>query len=171
MPAEASPRAHGERMADYVSAEDRQALPSIVAEVERRLADVPRGQSHGDFWSENFLVRDGRLDTVLPPVMKDAPQAVGTQLRGASIRVTDSLYWIALSNNQADQNSNLELLGGRQVRLALSPGDAVAARIEQVATGRHERRQFARDQAQAAHRRRHLRLFQPSAAELEQHGR
>jgi aminoglycoside phosphotransferase (APT) family kinase protein len=26
---------------------------------------VPRGQSHGDFWSENFLVRDGRLDTVL----------------------------------------------------------------------------------------------------------
>jgi hypothetical protein len=56
----------------------------------------------------------GRLDTVLPPVMKDAPQAVGTQLRGASIRVTDSLYWIALSNNQADQNSNLELLGGQQ---------------------------------------------------------
>ena len=65
MPAEASPRAHGERMADYVSAEDRKALPSIVAEVERRLADVPRGQSHGDYWSENFLVRDGRLDTVL----------------------------------------------------------------------------------------------------------
>jgi hypothetical protein len=65
MPAEASPKAHGERMADYVSAEDRKALPSIVAEVERRLADVPRGQSHGDYWSENFLVRDGRLDTVL----------------------------------------------------------------------------------------------------------
>ena len=65
MPAEASPRAQGERMADYVSAEDRQALPSIVAEVERRLADVPRGQSHGDYWSENFLVRDGQLDTVL----------------------------------------------------------------------------------------------------------
>lgn len=56
----------------------------------------------------------GRLDTVLPPVMKDAPQAVGTQLRGASIRVTDSLYWIALSNDAADQTSNLELLGGQQ---------------------------------------------------------
>jgi len=27
----------------------------------------------------------------------------------------------------------LELLGGRQVRLALSPGDAVAARVEQIA--------------------------------------
>ncbi|MBN1529704.1 MAG: phosphotransferase [Thermoleophilaceae bacterium] len=65
MAAERGPAAHGERMADYVSAEDRQALPSIVAEVERRLADVPRGQSHGDFWSENFLVRNGRLDTVL----------------------------------------------------------------------------------------------------------
>jgi DNA polymerase-3 subunit epsilon len=26
----------------------------------------------------------------------------------------------------------LELLGGRQVRLALSPGDAVAARVEQI---------------------------------------
>ncbi len=65
MPAELGIADFGERMADYVSADDRQALPSIVAEVERRLADVPRGQSHGDFWSENFLVVDGRLDTVL----------------------------------------------------------------------------------------------------------
>jgi Phosphotransferase enzyme family len=65
MPAAGSIASLGERIADYVSAEDRQALPSIVAEVERRLGDVPRGQSHGDFWSENFLVRDGRLDTVL----------------------------------------------------------------------------------------------------------
>ena len=65
MPAELGIADFGERMADYVSADDRQALPSIVAEVERRLADVPRGQSHGDFWSENFLVVDGKLDTVL----------------------------------------------------------------------------------------------------------
>jgi hypothetical protein len=65
MPSDPSLAAFGERMADYVSAEDRQALPSIVAGVEERLAGVRHGQSHGDFWSENFLVREGRLETVL----------------------------------------------------------------------------------------------------------
>ena len=59
MPAELGIADFGKRMADYVSADDRQALPSIVAEVERRLADAPRGQSHGDFWSENFLGSTG----------------------------------------------------------------------------------------------------------------
>ena len=52
-------------MLEYVRPEERDAIPSIVANLERRLAAVPRGQSHGDFWAENFMVRDGRLDTVL----------------------------------------------------------------------------------------------------------
>ena len=46
--------AQGERMLEYVGAEEREALPSIVAKLERRLADVPRGQSHGDFWSREL---------------------------------------------------------------------------------------------------------------------
>ena len=45
------------------------------------------------------------------------------------------------------------------------------ARIEQVAAGRHERRQLARQQAQAAHRCRHPRLFEPAAGEFEQRRR
>ena len=65
MPLEESFAAQGERMLEYVRPEERDAIPSIVANLERRLAAVPRGQSHGDFWAENFMVRDGRLDTVL----------------------------------------------------------------------------------------------------------
>jgi hypothetical protein len=65
MPVAESFMAQGERMLEYVDADERRALPSILARLEERLADVPRGQSHGDFWSENFLVRDGRLATVL----------------------------------------------------------------------------------------------------------
>ena len=55
----------GERMMEYVGEQEREALPSILARLEERLAGVPRGQSHGDFWAENFLVREGRLATVL----------------------------------------------------------------------------------------------------------
>ncbi|HEU0023647.1 MAG TPA: phosphotransferase [Thermoleophilaceae bacterium] len=53
------------RMHEYLDATETEQLDSIVAELERRLGRVPRGQSHGDFWSENLLVRDGRLATVL----------------------------------------------------------------------------------------------------------
>ena len=65
MPVGESFAVQGERMLEYVHADEREALPSILATLEQRLAAVPRGQSHGDFWSENFLVREGRLATVL----------------------------------------------------------------------------------------------------------
>ena len=65
MPVAESFQVQGRRMMEYVGAEEREALESILANLERRLADVPRGQSHGDFWAENFLIRDGRLHTVL----------------------------------------------------------------------------------------------------------
>ena len=45
------------------------------------------------------------------------------------------------------------------------------ALVEQVATGRHERRQFARHQPQRQHRAGQLQLFQPPARQLEQHAR
>jgi hypothetical protein len=44
-------------------------------------------------------------------------------------------------------------------------------RIEQVAAGRHERRQFAREQAQRDHRLRDRHALQPVAGEFEQHRR
>ncbi len=65
MPVAESFQVQGRRMMEYVGADEAEALESILANLERRLADVPRGQSHGDFWAENFLIRDGRLHTVL----------------------------------------------------------------------------------------------------------
>jgi hypothetical protein len=53
------------RMHDYLDAGRRAALPGIVERLDARLAHVPRGFGHGDFWSENLLVRDGRVASVL----------------------------------------------------------------------------------------------------------
>jgi len=53
------------RMLEYLDTAEREQLAAVVEGLERRLGDLPRGQSHGDFWSENLLVRDGRLATVL----------------------------------------------------------------------------------------------------------
>jgi glycosyltransferase involved in cell wall biosynthesis len=41
------------------------AVRRIAERVGERLADVPLGFAHGDFWNENLLVRGGRLSTVL----------------------------------------------------------------------------------------------------------
>jgi aminoglycoside phosphotransferase (APT) family kinase protein len=36
-------------------------LAALAERIESELADVPRGFSHGDFWTGNLLVRDGKL--------------------------------------------------------------------------------------------------------------
>jgi hypothetical protein len=65
IPAERTFGEQAERMHGYLDADERAALTPIVQALERRLEGVPRGQSHGDFWRENLLVRGGRLATVL----------------------------------------------------------------------------------------------------------
>jgi hypothetical protein len=65
LPAEIGPAEWARRMGEYVDDAERSRLDSIAATLERRLDGVPRGQSHGDYWSENMLVEGGVIATVL----------------------------------------------------------------------------------------------------------
>jgi len=65
VPEERSFAQQAARMDGYIDSGERSAMESVVSNLERRLAGVPRGQGHGDFWGQNLLVERGRLATVL----------------------------------------------------------------------------------------------------------
>lgn len=53
-------------IADFVDGRgDRQWLTELGCRLDERLAEMPRGWEHGDFWVENILVESGRLASVL----------------------------------------------------------------------------------------------------------
>lgn len=54
-----------EALEQHVDERGRRTLARLEAELERRLADVPRGWAHGDFWPANLLVDGDRLLAVL----------------------------------------------------------------------------------------------------------
>ncbi len=65
VPEERSFAEQAARMDGYIDSGERSAMESVVRNLEQRLAGVPRGQGHGDFWGQNLLVERGRLATVL----------------------------------------------------------------------------------------------------------
>ena len=52
-------------VAAHATPEGRATLERLGGELPERLAAVPRGWGHGDFWRANVLARDGRLAWVL----------------------------------------------------------------------------------------------------------
>jgi aminoglycoside phosphotransferase (APT) family kinase protein len=68
-PAEdADPLARLERHAEALAAAapaQAGALPGLLEVVRTRLAGLPAGWQHGDFWNENLMAADGRLAAVL----------------------------------------------------------------------------------------------------------
>jgi aminoglycoside phosphotransferase (APT) family kinase protein len=52
-------------LTQYVDERGRHTLARLEPELECRLADVPRGWAHGDFWPANLLVDGNRLLAVL----------------------------------------------------------------------------------------------------------
>jgi hypothetical protein len=57
--------AHAGLLARYAGPEAAARLKALPAQLESRLAGLPLGWVHGDFWSGNMMVRDGRLDGVI----------------------------------------------------------------------------------------------------------
>ena len=55
----------------------------------------------------------GSIANVPGLIMKQTEAAQGNALLGASAKVSDNLFWIALSATEADQKQNLELLKTR----------------------------------------------------------
>jgi hypothetical protein len=60
-----SPSADAEAIARALAGDRTQALRRLGSQVEQTLADVPRIFAHGDFWSRNLLIEDGRLSGVV----------------------------------------------------------------------------------------------------------
>jgi hypothetical protein len=60
-----SPSGDAEAIARALAGERTQALRRLGSQVEQTLAAVPRIFVHGDFWSRNLLVEDGRLSGVV----------------------------------------------------------------------------------------------------------
>ncbi len=65
VPEERSFAQQAARMHGYIDSGERAAMESVASTLERRLAGVPRGLGHGDFWGQNLLVERGKLVTVL----------------------------------------------------------------------------------------------------------
>ena len=78
----------------------------------------------------------GGVKNVPGVIMKESEQSRGEALRGAAARVSSGLFWIALSENDADKENNLRLLrdrdwidipilyeSGRRAILTLRKGD------------------------------------------------
>ena len=52
-------------MASASNPEDAPAVRELGSDLEERLAGIPRGFAHGDFWAGNLLVEGGRLAGVV----------------------------------------------------------------------------------------------------------
>ncbi|HKH16906.1 MAG TPA: hypothetical protein VKA57_05220 [Solirubrobacteraceae bacterium] len=66
-PAASLPGAHNDAAAvqPHLAGRERATLERVTRRLGERLAHVARGWCHGDFWTANLLVRDGRLAWVL----------------------------------------------------------------------------------------------------------
>ncbi len=60
-----SPSGDAEAIARALPGDRAQALRRLGSQVEQTLAEVPRIFAHGDFWSRNLLIEDGRLSGVV----------------------------------------------------------------------------------------------------------
>ena len=64
-PPQSSPAADAEVVASASNPEDAPAVRELGSDLEERLAGIPRGFAHGDFWAGNLLVEGGRLAGVV----------------------------------------------------------------------------------------------------------
>lgn len=60
-PSHSSPAADAQVVASACGPEEAHAVQALGSDVEGRLAAIPRGFAHGDFWAGNLLVEAGRL--------------------------------------------------------------------------------------------------------------
>jgi aminoglycoside phosphotransferase (APT) family kinase protein len=92
----------------------RRTLERLEAELDWRLADVPRGWAHGDFWPANLLVYGGRLRAVVDWDSATAPAPP----------LLDLMHVLLLSNRRTRRLAH----GARSLRvlwpLAQAGGDA-----------------------------------------------
>ncbi|MQT13284.1 hypothetical protein [Segnochrobactrum spirostomi] len=80
----------------------------------------------------------GGIQGVPGIIMKRTSDDRGDALLGASARVSDNLFWIALSSSQADKARNLELLGDREwidVPMVFTNGKRAILTIRKGTTG------------------------------------
>lgn len=80
----------------------------------------------------------GGIQGVPGIIMKRTSEDRGDALLGASARVSDNLFWIALSSSQADKARNLELLGDREwidVPMVFTNGKRAILTVRKGTTG------------------------------------